>query len=106
MEDLAKTIALQHNANSKAMLDHVMVSTHAVASGRNVRIENILRLKKDLPAAKLKEWSDMTRQEILLQACKNPPAFERGLSYTFAYLNTYGEKLTEFNVDKATCELQ
>jgi len=106
MEEIAQSIALQHNVNSKAMLDGVTVSSHAVANGRNVRIENILRVKKALPAAKLKEWSDATRHEILLNACTKSLAFERGLSYTFVYANTYGEKLTEFNVDKSVCELQ
>ena len=46
------------------------------------------------------------RREIVPKSCaanvKNP-AFDRGLTYTFAYTNTYGEKLAEFTVDLAVC---
>lgn len=107
IEELAQTVASQHNANAKTMLDDVTVSTRAIAIGRNVRLEYVLRLKKNLPPTKLKEWSGETRHEILPKACQanaNNPAFDRGLYYTFAYTNTYGDKLTEFIVDKATCK--
>jgi hypothetical protein len=84
------------------------VSTRAIAVSRNVRFENVLRVKKGLSSAKLKEFSDELRREILPKACQqnaNNPAFDRGLYYTFTYKNTYGEKLAEFNVDKKTCSL-
>ena len=88
------------------MLDEMTVSTRAVAVARNVRFENVLRVKKGLPSAKLKEFSEETRREIVPKSCavnaKNP-AFDRGLTYTFSYTNTYGEKLAEFTVDKAVC---
>lgn len=106
IEEIAQTIATQHNANSKAFLDEMTISNRAIAIGRNVRLEYVLRVKKGLPPTKLKEFSDETRREILPKACQqnaNNPAFDRGLYYTFAYINTYGEKLAEFNVDKATC---
>lgn len=106
IEEIAQNVAAQHNANAKTMLDEITVSTRAVAIGRNVRLEYVLRLKKNLPPAKLKEWADATRNEILPKACQqnaNNPAFDRGLYYTFSYTNTYGAKLTEFIVDKATC---
>jgi len=106
IEEIAQNVASQHNANAKTMLDDVTVSTRAVAIGRNVRLEYVLRLKKNLPPAKLKAWADETRREIIPKACQtnaNNPAFDRGLYYTFAYTNTYGEKLTDFVVDKATC---
>lgn len=107
IEGIAQNIAAQHNANSKAMQDEMTVSTLAVATGRNVRFENVLRVKKGLLAAKVKEFSDETRREILPKACAvnaSNPAFDRGLNYTFSYINTYGEKLAEFNVDKAICQ--
>ena len=106
IEEIAQNVAAQHNANAKTMLDDVTVSTRAVAIGRNVRFEYVLRLKKNLPPAKIREWADATRNEILPKACQqnaNNPAFDRGLYYTFAYTNTNGAKLTEFIVDKATC---
>jgi hypothetical protein len=108
IEEIAQTIASQHNANSKALLDDMTVSTRAIAVSRNVRFENVLRVKKGLSSAKLKEFSDELRREILPKACQqnaNNPAFDRGLYYTFTYKNTYGEKLAEFNVDKKTCSL-
>ncbi len=106
IEEIAQNIARQHNGNAAAMLDDMTVSTRAVAVARNVRIENVLKVKKGLPLAKLKEFSDETRREIVPKACvvnaKNP-AFDRGLTYTFSYTNTYGEKLAEFTVDKTVC---
>lgn len=106
IEGIAQNIASQHNANSNALLDEMTASTRAVAIGRNVRIEYVLRIKKNVPPANLKIWADATRSEVIPKACQansNNPAFDRGLYYTFAYSNTYGEKLTEFVVDKATC---
>lgn len=109
IEEIAQAIASQHNANSEALLDGMTVSTRAVAISRNVRIECVLRVKKGLSPAELREFSDELRREILPKACQqnaNNPAFDRGLYYTFTYINTYGEKLAEFDVDKETCRLQ
>lgn len=106
IEDIAQTIALQHNQNAAAMLDDMTVSNRAIAVGRNVRFEYVLRVKKGLPATKLKEFSEETQRDVVPRSCvanaKNP-AFDRGLSYTFIYINTYGERLAEFIVDKSTC---
>lgn len=106
IEDIANNIAAQSNANKQAMLDEMTVSFNAVAVGRNVRFENVIRVKKGLPPNTIKEWLDATRAEIIPKSCaqnaKNP-AFDRGLSYTFSYSNTYGEKLGEVFVDKGTC---
>lgn len=106
IEGIAQNIASQHNANYKALLDEMTASTRAVAIGRNVRFEYVLRIKKNIPPANLKIWADATRSDVISKACQvnsNNPAFDRGLYYTIAYSNTYGEKLTEFIVDKATC---
>lgn len=46
IEEIAQSIASQHNANSKALLDEMTVSTRAIAIGRNVRFEYVLRVKK------------------------------------------------------------
>jgi len=106
IEEIAQTIASEHNRKSASLNDNITVSSRATAIGRNVRIENVLRVKKGLSSAKRKEFSDETRREVASQACavnaKNP-AFDRGLSYTFTYFNTYGELLAEFTVDKAVC---
>lgn len=107
IEEIAQNIATQHNNNSAASLDDMTVSTRAVAVGRNVRFEYVLRVKKALPTAKRREFADETQREIVPKSCavnaKNP-AFDRGLTYTFSYSNTYNEKLTEFSVDKAICK--
>ena len=106
IEDIAKTIAAQSNANKQAMLDEMTVSFNAVAVGRSVRFAYVIRVKKGLPPNTIKEWLDATRAEIIPKSCaqnaKNP-AFDRGLSYTFAYSNTYGEKLGDVFVDQGTC---
>ena len=106
IEDIAKNIAAQSNANKQAMLDEMTVSFNAVAVGRNVRLEYVIRVKKGLPPNTIKEWLDATRAEITPKSCAqnaNNPAFGRGLSYTFAYSNTYGEKLGDVFVDQGTC---
>lgn len=106
IEEIAQNIANQHNANAKAMLDDMTVSSRASAKGRNVTFEYVLRVKKGLSAAKLKEFSDATQRDIVPKSCAvnaQNPAFGRGLNYTFLYTNTYGEKLAEFTVDKAVC---
>ena len=108
IEEIAQNIARQHNGNATAMLDEMTVSTRAVAIARNVRFEYVLKVKKGLPPAKLNEFSDETRREIVPKACAanaHNPAFDRGLTYTFFYTNSYGEKLAEFTVDKAVCSV-
>lgn len=107
IEDIAQNIAAQSNINKHSMLDEMTVSFNAVAVGRNVRFENVVRVKKGLPPKIIKEWLDATRAEIVPKSCiqnaKNP-AFDRGLSYTFAYSSAYGENLGDVFVDKATCK--
>lgn len=106
IEQIARDIAAQHNASATAMLDEMTVSSTATAARRNVRFENVLRVKKGLSPAKLKEFSDATKKEVFPKACaanaKNP-AFGLGLTYTFTYKNTYGETLAEFTVDRHSC---
>ena len=107
IEDIAQNIATQSNANKQAILDEITVSFNAVAIGRNVRFENVLRVKKGLPPNKIKEWLEATRAEIIPKVCTqnaDNPAFDRGLSYTFVYSNTYGEKLGDVFVDKTICK--
>ncbi len=107
VEDIARKIAAQSNANKQAMLDEMTASFDAVAVGRNVRFEIVIRVKKGLPPNTIKGWLDATRSEIIPKSCAqnaNNPAFDRGLSYTFAYSNTYAEKLGDVFVDKPTCK--
>lgn len=106
IEDIALSIATQHNAASSTHLDDVTVSSRATAVGRNVRFAHVLRVKKGLPASQLKAFADESRREIYPRACAtnaNNPAFARGLTYTFSYTSTHGDKLGEFTVDQAGC---
>lgn len=106
IEDIAKDIAAQSNANRQAMLDEMTVSFYSVAIGRNVRFENVIRVRKGLPKHIIDEWLSATRADIIPKSCAQNtmnPAFDRGLSYTFAYSNTYGERLGEIFVDKTIC---
>ena len=106
VEQVAQTIAAQHNANAKTMLDDMTVATSAKAQGKTVVFENVLRVRQGLPPAKLREFEQETRREVVPRACQvnqGNEGFKRGLTYTFVYKNTYGEKLAEFVVDKAAC---
>jgi len=105
IEDVARTIAKQYNANP-SNLDDMTQSTRAVALGINVRFEYVLRVKKGVGTSKLLKFERELRQDIVPKACRvnaNNPAFDSGLYYTFAYTNGYGEALAEFVVDKAVC---
>lgn len=107
IEEIARNIADQSNSNKQQMLDEITSSFNAVATGRNVRFEYVLLIKKGLPQSKIKEWFNVTKSEILQRTCaqnEKNPAFDRGLSYTFSYSNGYGEKLGEIFVDKAVCK--
>lgn len=107
IEGIAQEIAIQHNKNASAMTDEMTVSTRAIAVSRNVIFENVLRVKKGLSKSQLKEYQNALRQEIVPGVCRqnaNNPGFDRGLFYTFVYINTYGEKLAEIVVNKKTCE--
>lgn len=107
IEEIARNIAAQSNTNKQAMLDEMTASFNAVAVGRNVRFESVIRVQKSLSPKKIKEWLDATRAEIIPKSCAqnaNNPAFDRGLSYTFTYSNTHGERLGDVFVDKTTCK--
>ncbi|MBK7051883.1 MAG: hypothetical protein IPH54_14710 [Rhodoferax sp.] len=85
IEEIAQSIATQHNANAKTMLDDMTVSSRAISIGRNVRLENVLRVKKGLPPAKLKEFAEETQRGRQSHVQSMPKsAFDRGLTYTFA----------------------
>ena len=91
------------------MLNEMTVSTRAEAVGRNVRFRYVLRVEKGLAPSKLSEFATETQRESVTKFCAvnaNNPAFDRGLYYTFTYVNTFGEKLAEFNVEKAICKNQ
>lgn len=106
IEEIARNVAKQSNENKQAMLDEMTVSFNAVAIGRNVRFESVIRFKKGLPPSTIKQWLDAARTEMLQKSCAlnaNSQAFDRGLTFTLAYSNTYGEKLGDVFIDKNTC---
>lgn len=107
IEEIAAEIAKQSNANKHLYLDDMTTSFNASSSGRNVHFENILRVKNGLSQSEIVQWLAATQQEIIPQACAqntNNSAFDRGLSYTYAYSSIYGQKMGDVFVDKATCK--
>lgn len=109
IESVASDIARQHNANSKAVLDEMTVSSSATAAGKNVIFENVLKVKRGLSPSKLAEFQAALYMDHVPKVCQvnaQNPAFIKGLYYTFVYRNTYGEKLAEFVVDKSTCRIK
>ena len=107
IEEIAQAIALQSNASSKEALDKSAVPNHTTAVGRNVRFEYVSLTKKGLAPTRIKVIADAVWHQVFPRVCKanaNNLAFDRGLYYTFIYLNNYGEKITEFDVDKASCK--
>lgn len=106
IEEIAAEIAKQSNANKHLYLDDMTVSFNAVSAGRNVRFENVLRVKNGLTQNEIAQWLAATQLEIIPLACvqnANNPAFERGLSYTYSYSSIYEQKMGDILVDKATC---
>lgn len=107
LEQVAVEIAKNHNAAK--MSDDMTISSTAEARGKQIVIKNVLRVKKGLSTAELKQFANELRREILPNACaqnENNPAFDQGLFYSFIYENTYGEKLAEIVVSKETCKWQ
>ena len=107
VEQVAKTIAENYNNNSVALNDDMIASSVARAVGKNVIFEYSLRVRQNLPPPKVQEFADYTRREVVPQTCKvqgNRLGFDRGMYYSFIYKSTYGELLTQFIVNKATCE--
>ena len=107
IEEIAAEIAKQSNANKHLHLDDMTSSFNTIAAGRNVRFENVLRVKNDLSRDEITQWLVATQQEIIPSTCAqnvNNPAFDRGLSYTFSYTSMYEQKMGEIIVDKTTCK--
>lgn len=107
IEEIAAEIAKQSNANKHMNIDDMTVCFNVTSSGRNVRFENVLRVKNGLSQSEIMEWLVATQQEIIPQVCaqnSNNPAFDRGLSYTFSYSSIYGQKMGDILVDKETCK--
>ena len=106
VEQVAQTIAAQHNATSVPSKDGMVASSSARAAGKNVVFEYVLRVRKNLSATEINEFAESARSEAVPKTCQVPGnhiGFDRGMSYTFIYKSQYGKTLTEFSVDKATC---
>ena len=109
VEQVAQTVAAQHNQNSHLVQDEMTISSKATATGKNIRFDNVLRVRQGLPKAKLQEFDAENRKEIIPRVCAvkgNEIGFKRGLTYTFSYTNTYGEKLSEFTIGANTCGIK
>ena len=109
VEQVAQTIAAQHNQSAHLVRDEMTVSSTATATGKNVRFDIIFRVRQGLPEAKRLEFDTENRKEIIPRVCAvkgNEVGFKRGMSYTFSSSNTYGEKLSEFTIDGKTCGIK
>lgn len=107
IEGIAQNIAMQSNANKQNILDEMTESFNAIAVGRNVRFEYVMRLEKGVSSKTKDAWLDALRAEIIPNTCVqnlNNLAFDRGLSYTFSYKNPSGDKLGDVFVDKTICK--
>lgn len=103
VEQVAADIVKRHNDAN--LTDDMTVSSTAEARGKQIIFRNVLRVQKDLSADKLNEFRTALREEIVPKTCMvnadNVAFMKMGMCYTFIYLNTYGQKLAEFNVDRA-----
>lgn len=104
VEQVAAEIAKRHNAAN--LSDEMTISSTAEARGRQIVFKNVLRAKKDLSEQKLNEIRTALEEDVVPKTCMvnadNVAFMEMGLYYTFIYLNTYGQKLAEITVDRAT----
>jgi hypothetical protein len=103
VEQVAADVVKRHN--DADLTDDMTVSSTAEARGKQIIFRNVLRVQKDLSAEKLNEFRTALREEIVPKTCMvnadNVAFMKMGMYYTFIYLNTYGQKLAEFNVDRA-----
>ena len=107
IEEVARTIASQHNANSLVLKDEMVAASTAKVMGKKIIFENTLRVRQGLSAAKLKQFAEHTQDEVIPKTCAvrgNAIGFDRGMSYQFIYKNLYGDLLADFHVNKAVCE--
>lgn len=104
IEDVMANIAKAHNANPK--LDQMTVSSVATASARKVTFHNVMRVKKGLTSSEMASFQAAIREEILPQACavnREVFSWKKGISYSYVYDNTYGERIGELVIDERAC---
>ena len=104
VEEAMANIAKTHNANPK--LDQMTVSSVATASGRKVTFHNVMRVKKGLTSSEIANFQAAIREELLPQACavnREIFSWKKGISYSYVYDNTYGERIGELVIDERAC---
>lgn len=104
IEEVMAKIANTHNANPK--LDQMTVSSVATTSGRNVTFHNVIRVKKGLTPSERVSFQAAIREEMLPQVCavnREVFSWRKGISYSYVYDNTYGERIGELVIDERAC---
>ncbi len=106
LDDIARQIAQQHNANASRVTDEFTISSSATSVGKNVIFNYTLAIRPDTPKNKIDQFVSEWKAEMVPQTCQanaNSEAFKQGLYYTFIYFDRNRNKITEYSVSRDTC---
>jgi hypothetical protein len=106
LEQLAKQIAEQFNANPPKADDGFTSTLTAKSVGKNVIYSYLWNYRLDTPKSKIDQLVSEWKAEMIPQVCQNhakDEAFKQGLYYTFIYFDKSNKKVTEYSVSRDTC---
>lgn len=106
LEQLAKQIAEQFNANPPKADDGFTSTLMAKSVGNNVIYSYVWNYRLDTPKYKIDQLVSEWKAEMIPKVCQNhvkDEAFKQGLYYTFAYFDLNRNKVTEYTVSRDTC---
>lgn len=106
LEQLAKQIAEQFNANPPKADDGFTSTLVAKSAGKNVIYSYVWNYRLDTPKSKIDQLVSEWKAEMIPQVCQNharDEAFKQGLYYTFIYFDKSNKKVTEYSVSRDTC---
>jgi hypothetical protein len=101
-EEMAAQAARAHNAQQ--ISDEMLVSSRASAVGRRVLFRNIVRVRKGPSDDERTAFLFDVRSALVARICAaDRDAVKSGVSYTWVYDNTWGERVAEVHIDEKTC---
>lgn len=106
LEQLAKQIAEQFNANPPKADDGFTSTLTAKSVGKNVIYSYVWHYRLDTPKYKVDQLVSGWKAEMIPKVCQNhvkDEAFKQGLYYTFVYFDLNQNKVTEYSVSRDTC---
>ena len=106
LDDIARQIAQQHNANASRVTDEITISSSATSGGKNVIFNYTLAIRPDTPKNKIDQFVSEWKADMVPQTWQgnaNSEAFKQGLYYTFIYFDRNRNKITEYSVSRDTC---